>query len=174
MNRLRQWMRQYPTPAVLTLLIAVCLFADLWLARRTSGARQDLRAAESRYAAMTALAERCSELQTQALAADVRMRSADALNVQAVEDVLDRRNLRSQTTQVEARPERCDDVIEHVLTVKLQGVYRKELVEFLMDVEALDPGIRTSALKMTAHRMNPEAVDAEIRFSGYEPKAQTI
>jgi len=168
MNAIRQWMASHPGLSSLVLILAVCAAAEVavWTYRGTLRGRA---AAQRRTLARTErLAEEYRALRAETAASGARLESSEGFTLAAVQRAAPEA-VRQRLTESNSEAERRDEaLIERLISLKLNGVTRRALAEFLLAVESLDPAIRTKTLRLTPNKDEPSLLDASVTFSAYE------
>ena len=167
-----EWVRRHPWVFGLALALVVCSLADGWLWWRVRALRVRSDWLAGRVTMLTEAAEELRALKGRA-GSDLRLLSPGMrLTLEAVNQAAKQANVAGRVSGSRATLVRQSDrVQEQVITVKLAGVSRKDLSEFLRVVEQIDPAVRTKELGIAAGaaKAGPsDSLDVEVEVAAYE------
>ncbi len=173
MNAIRDWAREHPGLSGLVVALALCVVAEAVLWAHWGTLRRHVDDQKQTLDRMEELAAEYETLRAQADAYGARLSESASFSLPALQRVAPE-GLGDRITESSFQTNRRDEgLVERVVTLKLDGVSRKALAEYLLAAERLDPAIRTKTLKLAPSKEDPEFLDATVTFSAYEETPNT-
>ncbi len=169
------WAREHRTLAALAVLLVVCVASEGVLWGKLADLRERASSEQERLREMEKLASRYEALQERAARASRQLRDPAVFDIAAVTGAAARQNVHGRiagTPQASSAVQE-DGLVRREVELKLVGVTRKSLVDFLQAVEGLDPAVRTAQLRITPNEAEPQLIDAEICFSARAASVST-
>ncbi len=164
-------MARHPAAGALALGVLVCAVALGLLLGRLRSLRAEAESAAETLQHAASLAAEHRQLQQEIRRADLRLQDPEGFDIAALE-ALAAEELLARVGRTQSRSSSEGEALSRrIVEFSFEQVRRKHLVEFLWQVERLDPAIRTQTLRLRPNRTDPDLVDVEVQFSAYAEAA---
>jgi hypothetical protein len=169
MDRIREWMARHRLISALALTAVVLLGGVLTLRTWASSLQNEVKAQSTLLGRTRELVGTYKKHETRTTSASQKQLSNEStFNISVVKKIANN-SFEGRLTDTRSESSRTKDgLTEHMITVSVAGVRRKNLATFLLRMQKQDPAVRTTRLQIRPDEDTQGLITATVEFAAYD------